>query len=900
MRSESCLPEQTILRFASGDLTNTELAVVEGHARECASCQCLLAAALAAESSSVEPNDLAASAGAEAPVGTLEPGTSVGRYTLLSFVGNGAMGEVYAAYDPKLDRRVALKLLRARGTGDDERAEARLLREAQSIACLSHPNVITVHDVGALGPRVFIAMEYVEGQTLSAWLAAEERSRTEILRVFMDAARGLAAAHTADLVHRDFKPQNVMVGVDGTVRVTDFGLARRFGANGGEPEAQGPEPASKRLIDASLTQTGELIGTPLYMAPEQFRRQTVDARTDQFSFCVALYQALYREHPFVADSGVGALMANVLGGKVRPASSRAGVPLWLRRVLLRGLAVDPAGRWSSMDTLRAALARDPNRLRRRWLMVGLGLLVTAGTSTAAVRGARRPVVVCQGGPSRLADAWQPAGMSGAGDARRKAIRTAFLATGVAYAPDTWTRVEALLDRYASRWLAAYEDTCRATHVRAEQSASVLDLRIACLDQRLAAFRSLTDLLIDADRQAVSAGVDAVNALPRLDRCADVPLLLAQVEPPHDTATGRRVDDLRRRAARAKALHDTGHNAQADAEGRQLIVEARQVGYAPLLAELLEMVGAFHVDATFTADSVSTLEEAVWTGIRSKRDDVAAEAAALLGGLIGYHLHREVDGERWATFADALLDRLGDGHEVVRAWILQSRATMIYEHDCAAALRLTRQALALKRRVLPPDHPDIGGSILTEAEDLACMGEYEEALERNARATDLMVQAYGAKGPYLSNLLSNRGEYLMALRRPAEALPLFREALSGWEAALGADHPYIAYPLTGLGRAQLALGRPAEAVALLQRAIRIREASEPDPAQRAETRFALAQALWATGARASGIAKAEKAREEYASTPPGPKAVAVGTWLADHDVAVRKLSYRRAVRRDAAR
>jgi len=873
----ACLLEQTILRFASGRMSPAELAAAERHARRCASCQSLLAAALAAASSPAGDNLSSPPTGSDTALGTLEPGTSLSRYTLLSFVGQGAMAEVYAAYDPKLDRRVALKLLRTGGS-DHVVAEARLLREAQAIAQLSHPNVIAVHDVGALGERVFVAMEFVEGQTLSDWLAAENRSRSDILTVFLAAARGLAAAHAAGLVHRDVKPQNVMVGVDGSVRVTDFGLVRRSGTVEAEPGSRATEPGADRPIDASLTQTGDLIGTPLYMAPEQFRRERVDARTDQFSFCVALYQALYGEHPF-ADGDIGALVVAVTRGQVRSPPSRTSVPPRLRRVLLRGMAVDPAARWSSMEALSAALVRDPARRLRRGVAATAGLLLAIIGAAGVVHHARRLPTICTSGGDRVADVWGTGTGQGPGRRRRDAIRTAFLASGAGYAKEIATRVDALLERYATQWLQAYADACQATHMRGEQSASVLDLRMACLDQRLASFRSLTDLFIVADRQAVMSGVDAANALPALERCADVGLLLTETEPPRDEAMRGRIDDLRRRATRAKELHDTGHNQLADEEGRRLIVEARQIGYAPLLAELLEMVGSFHVDAAFTPETVETLEESVWIGIRSKRDDVAAEAAALLAGILGYDLHRQADGERWASFAEALIDRKGYGNERTRAWILQSRAGILYgQREYLAALRLTEQALALKREVLPPDHPDIGLSLTTEAETLARMGDYQSALEWNARARDLMIRAYGAGGPFASQILSNRGEYLIALGRPAEALPLLRDALAGWEAALTADHPFIAYPLTGLGRAELALGRPDEALPVLRRALRIREASEPDPAERAETRFALAQALRATGARLTAIEMAQRARDEYASTAEKLRALDVERWV----------------------
>jgi serine/threonine protein kinase len=292
----------------------------------------------------------------------LARGARVGRYTVLSLIGRGGMGEVYAAYDPQLDRRVALKLLSPRYGRENVRAETRLLREARAIARLSHPNVIAVYDAGTVGDRIFVAMEYVDGQTLASWLAAERRSQAEILQVFLGAAYGLAAAHASGLVHRDFKPQNVMVARDGTARVTDFGLVQRLHADGDADEwgaGPGMDDGADGAHDLTLTRTGEVIGTPLYMSPEQFKLEPTDARTDQFSFAVALYQALHGAHPFWTDdgSGVARLRENVVAGRIRPGSAAVGVPAWIQRVLVRGLAVSPDARWPSMADLAAELER---------------------------------------------------------------------------------------------------------------------------------------------------------------------------------------------------------------------------------------------------------------------------------------------------------------------------------------------------------------------------------------------------------------------------------------------------------------------------------------------------------------------------------------------------------------
>jgi Tol biopolymer transport system component/tRNA A-37 threonylcarbamoyl transferase component Bud32 len=320
-------------------------------------------------------------------------GSTLGRYIVLNKLGGGGMGVVYAAYDPELDRKVAVKLLRAETASHrkDSNARERLLREAQAMARLSHPNVIPVYDVGTLGEQVFIAMELIDGRTLKDWLKEKQRGAREVLDVFIQAGKGLAAAHAAGLVHRDFKPDNVLIGCDGQVKVLDFGIARAVeDLASGAPtlpqklEAQGP--STPRVLEVQLTKTGMFLGTPAYMAPEQLLGKATDARTDQFSFCVALYEALYGERPF-DGSGVDALTHQVTKGEVKEPSKSSRVPSWVRQVLLRGLRPNPKERFPSMDALLRELGQSPPVARRRVVLVAL-TLAFAVLALAAVAVAR--------------------------------------------------------------------------------------------------------------------------------------------------------------------------------------------------------------------------------------------------------------------------------------------------------------------------------------------------------------------------------------------------------------------------------------------------------------------------------------------------------------------------------
>ena len=333
-----CPDDSALAAFVAGDDTSAERARVESHLDECAECLAIVceAARTAPDASDHTDRSEGASELVE-PARDLGPeprrrGATVGRYTLLTMLGQGAMGSVYSAHDARLDRKVALKLLRA---DRPDATRERLSREARAMARVTHPSVVRVYDAGEIDEGVFLAMELVEGTTLGVWLEAA-RPQREILEAFLAAGRGLAAAHAANIVHRDFKPENVLVDRSGRVAVSDFGLAELTGGDG------------------DITRKGTRLGTPLYMSREQHRGEPVDARTDQFSFAVALYAALYGEHPFVEDGHLEELRDCVDRGAIRPLSSsaaRRSVPAALRRVLLRALAASSRDRYPTMESL---------------------------------------------------------------------------------------------------------------------------------------------------------------------------------------------------------------------------------------------------------------------------------------------------------------------------------------------------------------------------------------------------------------------------------------------------------------------------------------------------------------------------------------------------------------------
>ena len=304
------------------------------------------------------------------------------RFAVLRQIGAGGMGVVYAGYDEELDRRVAIKVVREDLVASQGRS--RILREAQAMAKVSHPNVVQVFEVGEFAGQVFVAMEFIKGHTLADWLTTQERGWEDTLEMYLQAGRGLAAAHHQGLVHRDFKPDNVLVGDDGRARVLDFGLARAEGSLAPDNDSalvRAHPPAS--VLTTNLTMAGTIMGTPAFMSPEQHLGESADARSDQFSFCVALYGALYGYPPFAGDSLVE-LSESVIDGKLRPPPADTSVPAWVFAGLRTGLATAPADRHPSMDTLLAALTPDQVTLtRRRWqwpaALVGVSILAVLVT-----------------------------------------------------------------------------------------------------------------------------------------------------------------------------------------------------------------------------------------------------------------------------------------------------------------------------------------------------------------------------------------------------------------------------------------------------------------------------------------------------------------------------------------
>src|SRR5580692_5685314 len=856
----------------------------------------------------------------------LARGASIGRYVVLSLVGRGGMGDVYAAYDPELDRKVAVKLLRVKpGNGVSlTEGRQRTLREAQAIARLSHPNVVVVYDVGTFEDKVFIAMEFVDGNTVTFWLEQQPRTWQEVLRVFIAAGHGLTAAHEKGLVHRDFKPDNVMVGRDGQVRVMDFGLARQMDKPGiKEHRARGTPPKAKRgdievgtgtlplehgavpidegtlvlnpgladsgaemnssvsgLFDARLTRTGAMMGTPAYMAPEQFFGKETDARTDQFSFCVALYESLYGERPFPGKK-LTELTANVVQGTIRDAPAGTKVPFWVRRILLRGLRSAPVERFPSMAEMLDALGRDPRALWRKLAIATAVVLLPVAAGFGVWRNSADQRAMCLGGGERLAGIWELHPPDQPEGPRQSQIHAAFLRTGKSYAADVYETVTRALTGYAQSWANMYQQTCEATQIRHEQSPEVLDLRMSCLNERLNGFHALTDVFANATAEVVENAVSATNALATLDRCADVPTLRAVIRPPDDPATAARVGELRQRLAEMKARFDAGQWKQTLKDAPGIIRQARAAGYQPLLAEVLSLAGQMYSTANDTNASEKALLEAYHLADASRHDEVRAEVASRLVFVTGYQQRHAEDAHRWAEAASAILQRLG-GHDLLRAWYLNDLGCAYFASgDGEAGATALKQGLALKQKLLGADHPDVGLSNGNLGYVLERMGRSEEALSYVQRAIEIEGKKLGLQHPSLAMQFDNRGEILNALGRSPEARRSFEQAIAIWERELGQDDVTLASPLTGIGVSYLSEAKPSNAIVPLERAIKVRVGREVDPVDQAHTYFELAQALWDSGREQTRARRlAEEAKAFYVKSAREKEVTAVDTWLRD--------------------
>jgi len=794
----------------------------------------------------------------------LERGQRVDRYVVVDKLGQGGMGAVYKAYDPKLDRGIAIKIVQvqADGSRDGSHRQSRLLREAQALAQLSHPNVLGIYDVGTYEDDIFLALELVEGDTLGDWVRDGGRSWRDIVEAYAAAGRGLGAAHSAGIVHRDFKPSNVLRGDDGRVRVLDFGLARAAGesssrdpmldsldATGDDLSMSTSGETAGHALDAPMTQAGRLMGTPRYMSPEQFAGTEIDARSDQFGFCAALYNALYRQKPFHGRT-LGELEASVRAGKVKP-PARSGVPARLGRIVTRGLAAAPEARYASMDELvrelEAVLGR-PRRLVALAAASAVAILVAVGFAVAGGGDQRDP---CADASVGLEPLWS--------DDIRGGVESAFAGVGRAHAAASFARVDRQIGAFSGAWDTASEAVCRETYVNKRQSEALFDLRMRCLLRKRSQMASLVQVYReDINADVVDNAVSALAGVTDLTECNDVERLTAAATDAPDPAIADQVNRELEILDRVEALFRAGRIEL----GRQMVDEVHKradaLGYPRLSARafwlqgrLLQEAGEFvpardallaAAEAASEARDLVTLT-AVWSELmwvvsfRLGEPDVGlayrgpARSALVMAGSpppeeAHFHLRlgtaflgrgdqaKAIEHYRHAV---GIYEDLPE-HAFTHGLAHSNLGTALQRQgDSAGARHHTRRSLEIWQEVLGDEHVRLA----TVQNNLGVAAEkerrYGEAQQHYRRAIAIYLANYGPEHLGTFEVRHNLGVVLTFLGDYAAAESELVAARDAFEKALGSEHVAIAIASKNIGRLFVTSGDLERASRALERA-----------------------------------------------------------------------------------
>lgn len=772
---------------------------------------------------------------------SLESGAQIGRYLVIDRLGAGGMGVVVRAYDPELNRRVALKLVRVRANtlGEVEQARLRLQREAQALAQVNHRNVVAVYDVGTVpGGNVFIAMEYVEGKTLGKYCRG--RPWHEIVAVYAQVAAGLSACHREGLVHRDLKPSNVIVEESGRVVVLDFGLARSTRGDDSAPEPA-PQPnavlpaldglsleetgyasmgpggptVAGDLLSSPLTAHGIVTGTPPYMSPEQLAGREVRAPSDQFSFFVALYESLFGHRPF-EGSIKDALRDNVLAGRVRDPPADSTVPGWLRGVINRGLSVDPQARWPSMEAVRTALLADPTRRRVAFAgVLGLGLLAVGVWGWRAYDRSER-VAACEREGDVIETVWNTS--------RIDQISSAFAGTGLKYAPDTWARTRAHVDAYLERWRQTRVDVCVAGEVEHTRSTQLTARARACLDDRVLALDGLVEAWTEPDAVVVQKTVVAAMGLPRVEACVDE-VELARLGPLSESPESRTAStDVRRQLAEVSALRETGQYREGLALAASVLEQAEQLDEPrPLIAARLALARAQERAGDYAA--AQRTGELAFAEADAAGDDIGALTAAVqLLSVVGVRQMEAKGGEHWRRLAQSKVERAGLADDDLRVANLHHHAGSMREvwGDYDQALDHYEHALTIFEQQLGREHPTVASSVNNLGNVYFRLGDYEGALAQYSRALELREAVFGPGHPLIGSTLNNLGNVHQERGDYDSALDFYRRSLALREQILPEGHPVLAGSFNNIGYTLEKLGDYDGALISHQRALELRE------------------------------------------------------------------------------
>ncbi len=799
--------------------------------------------------------------------------TRIGHFVVVESLGQGGMGKVYRAYDPKLEREVAVKVVRP---GARAQHAQRMLREAQALARLTHPNVVGVYEVNEYDGYPFIAMELVEGRTLESWQKQRRREWAECVDVYLEAGRGLAAAHAEGVIHRDFKPANCVVAEkDGAVKVLDFGLAAdatMVAVGGALPAPADADPTvpdsagSSSAMFKRMTEAGAVMGTPAYMAPEQFSDHPVDAKSDQFSFCIALYEALYRQPPFgdpkaaLIDMAAGVACAP----QTPPVSSRVPRSLW--RLLERGLAAEPDLRWPSMDALLEQLKRqrDGSDLRRRmpYAVGAVGLLAGALWLWPSPS-------PCTQMRTELAGAWD--------DTRRQQVQEAFGASDRAHAEQTLERVETRLDSWADAWVQTSTQVCEAARTQPQPAAETIADQRRCLYNHRAAVAHDVRLLADADGPVVDAAVELLSDASSVEDC---------VAPDDDVSRHPSLASqlLQPRVAHMRSLQSVGRYEEGLAMVGLTLPRAHELGDQALIAELELLEGLFHMGRREHEQSRSSLDAARERAMRHDADDIGVEATVAWMELVGVTLEQteqalgleqvvrplaernDPDGLRSAA-ALAVLGRIygargdhqraetyfhralselpseGGNADFVRIRVLDGLARVQHEQrNAPGAEELYRQAYEISARVYGEKHYRSAHERTQLGIALAHGGKSDEALEIYGEVAELLEQTPKERREDVALLELAFGGVWIAQGRFAEAETHIRRAVESYEALLDGEQPRMSRVRLQHAFVLEKLERLEEAKSVYETMLRRLEPHEPVP----ERTFLMAKAHRALG------------------------------------------------------
>lgn len=858
---DTCPDENAIVAFVDGQASDADALAFETHLDICPDCRALVSEF--GRSASIPDSSWDAHSAGD----IVGPGAKVGRYEILERVGSGAMGVVFRARDPELDRDVALKLVRVLGLGpaEAEQARVRLLREAIAMAKLSDPNVVAVYEASVVGDSVFIAMEFVDGANLDAWLESQNHTWQDVVDCFIEAGRGLAAAHAANVLHRDFKPANVLVGPKGRVRVTDFGLATRVGVHASEG------------VSATSREGTSVRGTPAYMSPEALDCGVLDARSDQYSFGVSLCEALCGHRP---EAGV------------MPAIS---APARISRIIRRSLQKKPQNRFASMVHLVDALVRA-RRFRKRVIIGTVAAAVLLGAGGIGFRtAAHSEGPTCGSGEEQIAALWNLQS--------RTAAESAFAATELAYAPDVFATASANLDAFGREWAASYLDACEDSHLRHEQSDALLDLRMQCLHDELRPLGTAVELFARARPAIVNRAISISRVGDGLKRCQNLALLKRETARPGGAEADAEIERISEAYGVIRGLGLEGKQSEALAESKALLVDAKAVGYKRMEAAIVGHIGELQWRTGDIESAVRNLYEGVAAAELANANDIRGGTLSTLVAVIGFEQARYGEALEIAHIAELALRGIEDQGRLAN--LMSNRGSIYFakgeydkataEYNAAHAIMQSEypandarmgqilnnlalmheqggehqqaaerysEALKIYENALGASHPQIALSLANRATSLMNLEKVDEALLDIERALAIRIEALGPEHASVGETHRIMAQFANAAGQPERALKSGRLAESILIKALDAKHPEIASLQATNARSLLELGQHAEALAMFRSALEIWGELDASSPLISMTRFHMARAMWEVGAdRAAAVAIAKQALVE---------------------------------------